>query len=307
MDKINISLNPSYYCNFRCSFCYLTEEQLSDRTRLSLDRLAEMLDEIQQHYTVGHVDFYGGEVLLLPEAYLLGVRDLLHSRDIDDIVLVTNLSHVPAIVHDPAFEVSVSYDFSAREKADLVLNNIFQLSQPFTMLTLASREFLDTVTPDEYVHTLNMFTHLKGAEIKPYSSNQANEQNVRYNEYEDFVWQVITHPDRNFYFENKTQVIEAVEGRRNAFSDDHIYITPKGTYAVLEFDDRDNEFFLDVDGLAGYQQWAAKEKSRVNTNPICASCPYVGHCLSEHLREVTDLTHSCNGFRGLLDKWQDVK
>ncbi|QTH80259.1 radical SAM protein [Pseudomonas phage pPa_SNUABM_DT01] len=305
--SLNISFNPWYYCNFRCSFCYLTEQQLSDRTLLPVDVFADRLDALMEHFEIGHVDIYGGEVLVLPQEYLIGVKQVLLTRGITDIVLVTNLSHVPDIVHDKAFMISVSYDFEAREKHELVLNNMFLLSQRFNVLTLASRAFLDKTTPDDYVETMNMFPHLMGCEIKPYSTNQANEHEVSFKEFEEFVWAVIKHPARKFYFENETQVKEAVEGKRNAFSDDHIYITPSGDFAVLEFDKDDREYFLTVDGVQGYLDWCGFERDRVQDNPFCSSCPYFGNCLSEHLREVTSLKNSCNGFRGLLDNWAGRK
>lgn len=300
---LNVSLNPWYYCNFRCDFCYLTPQQLADTTCISPDRVAAMFDEIMEHYTIGHVDLYGGEVLLLKEEYLYTVLDILYMRGIDDIVIQTNLSFMPDIVHDQCYEFSVSYDFGARERNENVLQNMLLMTQPFNVLTLASRAFLDTVTPDLYVQTMNLLGNLKSAEIKPYSSNQANQQNVTYKEFEEFVWAVIEHPERTFYFENETQVKEAFEKTRNAYSDDHVYITPTGDYAVLEFDENDNEFFLTLDSLDAYRQWCELEKSRVNSNPICSTCPYNGHCLSEHLRDVKSLENSCNGFRGLIDKW----
>ncbi|MNO14053.1 Radical SAM superfamily protein [compost metagenome] len=301
---LNVSLNPTYYCNFRCSFCYLTEEQLSDRTMLPVEVVAAKIDELREHYEIGHVDIYGGEVLLLPQEYLLSLKAVLLERGIDDIVLVTNLSHVPSIVHDPDLFISVSYDFEAREKHDLVFNNMFLLTNKFNVLTLASRKFLDAVTPDQYVETMNMFPHLAGCEIKPYSTNQANTDDVKYTEFEEFVWAVINHPERTFYFENETQIKEAVAKERNAFSDDHIYITPTGDFAVLEFDKDDHEFFLKVDGVEGYQDWAHEELIRVDENDICSACPYYGSCLSEHLRHVESLEHSCNGFRNLLERWE---
>lgn len=301
---LNVSVAPWYFCNFRCSFCYLTEEQLSDRTLLPLDVFADRIDELMQGYEIGHIDIYGGEVLLIPQDYLLGMKHILHARGIDDIVVVTNLSHVPAIVHDKDFVISVSYDFEAREKHEAVFTNMFLLSQKFNILTLASRKFLDSVTPDEYVETMNMFPHLMGCEIKPYSTNQANIDDVKFTEFEEFVWAVVKHPDRKFYFENETQIKEAVAGKRNAFSDDHIYITPAGDFAVLEFDDNDNEFFMKVEGVEGYQDWANEELIRVEENHICGSCPYHGNCLSEHLRHVESLEHSCNGFRNLLERWE---
>lgn len=302
--KINVSLNPWYFCNFRCSFCYLTEEQLSDRTRLSLDTLRQRLDEIAEHYTIEHVDIYGGEVLLLPKEYLKEMKALLQERGIADLVLVTNLSMVNEIALDTDYELSVSFDFGAREKSEQVLSNMFLLTRPFNILSLAGRGFLDTVTVDEYVMTMNMMANLMAAEIKPYSSNQANDQDVKFTEYEDFVWGVIDHPERNFHFENLKQVQNVVEHNvRNAYSDDHVYITPTGSLAVLDFDKDDREFFMDVDGIAGYQQWCREEKKKVDENPHCSSCPYKGGCLSEHLRDVRTLDNSCNGFRNLLDRW----
>lgn len=300
--KINLSVNPTYYCNLRCSFCYLTPEQLGDRTRLDLSVLETRLLEVMEHYDISHVDLYGGEVLLLPAEYLQALKTLLHTYGIDDIVLVTNLTLLNEVAEDPDFQVSVSYDFEAREMHDRVLNNLFMLPNPYTVLTLASRDFLDKVTPDQYVETMNLLGNLEGCEIKPYSSNQANQQPVKYSEFEAFVWAVINHPERQFQFENEHQVKNALAGSRNAFSDDHLYITPTGDFAVLEFDAHDHEFFLPVEGVAGYRAWCETERTRVNQNPICAGCPYNGSCLSEHLREVTTLDDSCNGFRGLLDK-----
>jgi organic radical activating enzyme len=304
--KINISLNPWYFCNFRCGFCYLTEDQLGDRTKLSLDALRQRIDEIAEHYTIEHVDIYGGEVLLLPKEYLKEMKDILQSRGITDLVLVTNLSMVNEIALDTDYDLSVSFDFGAREKHDQVLSNMFLLTRPFNVLSLAGRVFLDTVTVDEYVSTMNMMSNLMCAEIKPYSSNQANDDDVKFTEYEDFVWGVINHPERQFEFENLHQIQDVVEDKvRNAYSDDHIYITPTGDLAVLDFDQDDRELFLVVDGIAGYQQWCVEEKQRVDVNPHCGGCPYKGGCLSEHLREVKSVEDSCNGFRNLLDRWAE--
>ncbi len=47
MDKpITVSVNPSYFCNFRCDFCYLTEEQLSDQKKIELEKLDDLLSQI---------------------------------------------------------------------------------------------------------------------------------------------------------------------------------------------------------------------------------------------------------------------
>lgn len=306
MKPITLSINPTFYCNLSCAFCYLTPQQLKDRRRIALEVLEERIDEVlAAGYTVTHVDLYGGEVLLLPEDYLNAIKTMLHARGIDDIVLITNLTLVNSAALDEDFELGVSYDFTAREKSELVFSNLITLPRWFNLLTLASREFLDQVTPDEFVQTVNLLSNANSVEIKPYSENQANQQPVSFKEYEDFVWAVIHHPDRTFYFENESQLIKSLDGKRNAYSDDHLYITPNGRFAVLEFDLNDREYFLELDSIQNYEMWTVKEKARVNKNQFCGNCEFKGRCLSEHLREVKSLDESCNGFHGLLVRWQE--
>lgn len=307
MKPIVLSVNPWYYCNFRCSFCYLTDQQLSDKKLLPLERLAEMVDEVlAAGHLIEHIDIYGGEVLLLPEAYLNGMKAVFHERGIEDLCLITNLSLVNDFAQDPDFELSVSYDFGAREKSEQVFDNMLTLTRRFNILTLAGRKFLDAVSVDEYVHTLNLLSNLWCVEIKPYSENQANADAVSFKEFEDFVWEVLNHPDRQFYFENETLIRKAAELKtRNAFSDNHVYITPEGRYAVLEFDSQDREYFLQLDSFVAYAAWCEVEKERVNANSFCSACEFKGGCLSEHLRDVKSMENSCNGFHGLLLRWVD--
>jgi CRISPR/Cas system-associated exonuclease Cas4 (RecB family) len=84
-----------------------------------------------------------------------------------------------------------------------------------------------------------------------------------------------------------------------------VYITPHGQFAVLEFDINDREYFKSLDSIEKYISWAANEPEK-NTSPICKSCKYYGKCLTEHYRYVKDLTHSCNGYKLLLD-WYNIK
>jgi hypothetical protein len=125
--------------------------------------------------------------------------------------------------------------------------------------------------------------------------------------YEEFVKKWITSPvQKRFVFGNEIQIQESIIKQKNSFSDDHVYITPTGKYGVLEFDLNDNEFFLEYETLDKYFDWCKKEKIRVSKNKFCNSCEYYGSCLSEHLREVKSLDNSCNGFKLLLD-WYDER
>lgn len=301
--RLSLSINPSYHCNFRCEFCYLTPEQLADKTRISIETLCERLDEVQRVYDIEHVDLYGGETLMLPKEYLDAIKFELHRRGVDDLNLITNLSVNNPVMHDPDWMISVSYDFDAREKHDLVFNQMLKMEQEFNILMLASPELMKKDV-DEIIQTLNVLSNLHSVEIKPYSSNQANSLDADFVQFEEFVKKFLLRKDTmRFDFTNDKLIQDSLSGQRNAFSDDHLYITPTGRFAVLEFDERDREFFLELNNIESYQQWCLTEKARVLSS-TCASCTYLGRCLSEHLRNVVDTKHSCNGFIGLL-KWAE--
>jgi len=301
---LTLSINPWYYCNYRCEFCYLTEEQLSDKKLLDLDRLSEMLAEVSSQSKIMMVDLYGGELGLLPKDYWNSLIDLLHIYGIYDINLITNLSMVNDITTDERVYTSVSFDFEAREDYQRVWRNMAMLNKPFSILMLASPNLI-IKDVGEMIQTLNVLKNLESVEIKPYSTNQSNQLNIKYSEYESFVQKWITYSDKNFSFTNELLIESVLDKTRNSFSDDHIYITPEGKYGVLEFDLNDNEFFLEYDTLDEYWQWCEKEKHRVGLNKYCSNCDYYGNCLSEHLREVKSLDESCNGFKNLIDWYKN--
>jgi hypothetical protein len=265
-----------------------------------------MIAEISSQKKIEMVDLYGGEVGLISKEYWNNLIDVLHMYGIEDINLITNLSALNDITTDPRVYTSVSYDFDAREDSERVWKNMALLNKPFSILMLASPKLIEK-NVDEMIEAFNTLNRLTSVEIKPYSSNQANQLNINFKEYEEFVKKWITSPvQKRFVFGNEIQIQESISKQKNSFSDDHVYITPTGKYGVLEFDLNDNEFFLEYETLDKYFDWCKKEKIRVSKNKFCNSCEYYGSCLSEHLREVKSLDNSCNGFKLLLD-WYDER
>ena len=154
---------------------------------------------------------------------------------------------------------------------------------------------------NEMVNMLNSLNNLVSVEIKPYSSNQANQLDINFTQFEEFVKIWVINRDKKFSLTNESLLQSVINKERNSFSDDHVYITPNGKYGVLEFDLNDNEFFLEYETLDEYFKWCNNEKKRVEKNKFCSKCDYFGHCLSEHLRDVKSLDNSCNGFKHLID------
>ena len=301
-----VSINPSYFCNFRCDFCYLTEEQLADQKKISLDRLEQLLSEVKQYRDIEWIDLYGGEIGALKKDYFYGLRDSIRKFYDDKINIITNFS----MLHDGFFEddfyLTVSYDFEAREKSDKVFQNMLQSPVPIAVLILAGPKVLQ-MNVDEMISQLNFCRSIVSVEIKPYSTNQSNNHKVTHKDFEEFVKKWIdSKTKKKFEFVNEDRIKRSLSKEYNAFSNDHIYITPNGKFAVLEFDLNDREYFLELDSFQEYLNWA-KLESYTNVSHICKSCKYYGNCLTEHYRFVKDLDNSCNGYKGLLDWYERVE
>ena len=305
MKPITVSINPSYFCNFSCDFCYLTPEQLRDQKRISLVELDKRLDEISNKREIDWIDLYGGEIGALKKDYFYGMRDVIRKYYGGKINIITNFSMLHEGFFENDFYLSVSYDFEAREKSDKVYQNMLRSEVPIAVLILASQQVIEKDV-EEMIIMLNACSSVESVEIKPYSTNQANQHNVTHKDFEEFVKKWIDSPIRKkFDFVNEGKIIMSLRGEYNAFSDDHIYITPSGKFAVLEFDINDNEYFKELETFENYLQWAEQEPIK-NVSDICRQCAYYGTCLTEHYRYVKDLTNGCNGYKGLLD-WYDER
>lgn len=303
MNKITVSINPSYFCNFRCNFCYLTPEQLGDTKRIPLPILDKRLEEISKVREIEWIDLYGGEIGALKKNYFYGLRDVIRKWYGGKINIITNYSMLHEGFYEDDFYLSVSYDFEAREKSDLVYKNMFLSPVPIAVLILASEKVLN-MNVDEMIMKLNVCSSIESVEIKPYSINQANAQPVTHKDFENFVQKWIeSKVQKKFDFINEGNIIRSLKKEYNAFSNDHVYITPNGNFGVLEFDKNDKEYFKEYNNFKFIEKWANDEPLN-NVSDICKKCNYYGHCLTEHYRYVKDLKNSCNGYKGLLD-WYD--
>ena len=309
---MQVSINPTYLCNFRCSFCYLTEEQLSNPETTPIDKIDERLKEISSYQSITGVDIYGGEVGLLDYNYLVSLDQCIRKYT-DNINVITNLSKINAYFRHSNITLSVSWDFVARQGWERVLENMMRIDRPISVLMLASPELIKR-RPSEVLSYLYQIPMLESIEIKPYSSNQANQLSTRGQselEFEHWVMEWIKLFEKNrgiatgVQFENISRIKRSLDSSYNAFSDNHIYIQPNGKLAVLEFDINQNEFFMELHNMEEYHSWSEGEKSRVLRNEFCSKCKYLGKCLTEHYREVRKEDIECNGFHDLL-QWYEL-
>ena len=302
---MNISLNPTYYCNFKCDFCYLTKQQLDDRLTISPNQLDLKLQEVVKYEPITGMDLYGGEIGILKSDEFYNLKNIIRKHYKENINIITNYSMIHDWFFDDDITLSVSYDFTAREKNSVVYNNMLMAQKPLSVLVLASKQVID-MNVDNMIHELNLCSAITSVEIKPYSINQANSHNVSHKDYENFIIKWLkSNVQKKFEFINEYLIQDSLNKTYNSFSDDHVYITPAGKFAVLEFDLNDKEYFLELDTFQEYIEWANKEKTKLS--PICQVCTFKGHCLTEHYRYVKDLNNSCNGYRGLLEYYEKLE
>jgi sulfatase maturation enzyme AslB (radical SAM superfamily) len=316
LPKINLSINPSYHCNFRCPWCYLTPEQLGDKKTIDDDRLNKLLAEVATHREINHIDLYGGEIGILKKEQLKNITDVIRFYYKDRININTNLSVLREEFFNPDYYLSVSYDLETRQDHRKVRDNMAKLPVDFSILCLATKEVMKASVEhwwqmfndvDRVSKEQNVESHLKSVELKPYSANQANDQKITHTQFENYVLDLLrlekSSKKGNYNFVNRDKIITSLAGKYNAYSDDHLYITPNGKFAVLEFDKDNKEYFLELNSFKEYEDWCIKEKEKTISD-ICRKCNYLGGCLTEHYQYVDSLKDGCNGYRYLLDTYQ---
>jgi len=305
--NITISINPTYLCNFRCSFCYLSKNQLSDSSQISIDKLFNKLSDIAAEYSISHIDLYGGEVGILSDDYLNLLIKTIKIFYTKKINIITNFYKINHRFLEDDIDLTISWDDVAREKSEIVFSNMKNLKKPFHILTLASDIILQFTNEDisKYVSKLNSLEYLETLEIKPYSLNSHHIQNCNFTHYENFIIKLLNIEKKfKFKFENKSKINDSLNKKYSAWSDDHIYLQPNGEFAVLEFDENLKEYFMEVESISEYKKWTYLEKEKIASNTFCSQCRFFGSCLSEHLQNVKSLDNSCNGFYNLLDWYE---
>jgi sulfatase maturation enzyme AslB (radical SAM superfamily) len=264
---------------------------------LDLEQLDRRLADIPE---IDAVELYGGEVTLLDESYVNDLKGVVRRYYDGPISVTTNFYQMPEWIYHDDIDVNVSYDFNNRPHHEQVFTNLLVFSRPVNVIVLATPEVLaDDV--DQQIELIRSLVNLNSVEIKPYSPNQANDRGNRNRDYVEYVKRWI-HGFPNIRLRNIALLNEVADGVRNAFSDDHVYITPEGKFGVLEFDEFDREYFLQLPDFKAYQQWTKNEKHKL-LSEICRACEFKGRCLTEHYRRKEGLDGECSGYKSLIEWW----
>ena len=309
ISKINISLNPTYLCNLRCEFCYLSKEQLGNPQTITLEELFARLSEISSHRQISEFDIYGGEIAMIPDSQMISILDTAKLFYPGQFNIISNFTNVPDYFYRDDLIISVSWDYFVRAKNEQVYKNMLNFNRPLHILMLATDELLKLNKEEVQViiKLLNAIPSLRTFEIKPYSSSKHNIYENNFRGYENWVqWWIDLREEMSFQFVNLDKIALAHQKQTSSWSDDHLYIKPNGQFAVLDFDSKGEEFFQQISSFEDYLDWCEDEKKKFKQDETCGNCKYLGHCLSEHMQLVSVDKQSCSGFYNLLENNRDL-
>jgi len=285
-----VSINPSYLCNLRCEHCYLSNKQLSDKQTIKLEEIQQHLTNISIHKEIEHIDIYGGELSLLPDIYIYSLFDICFSFT-KSVNIISNGTIIKEWMYDTRIDLSFSYDGSIRDKYEQSFKNISTLNRKFHILGLVSKDF---DIKEFTIHT-NFLQNCETVELKPYSmSNNSIKLDLNY-KFIESVKYLLQNSTKHII--NEERIKRSLSKSYNAFSDNHIYITPNNKLASLEFN-KNIEYFKYYDDFNHF-----KESWNENFSSTCKNCEYFGNCLTEHYRDNENI-NSCSGFYYLL-KWYE--
>ena len=148
---------------------------------------------------------------------------------------------------------------------------------------------------------LKKLIYLESFELKPYSNSMFNSHQLGFKQFEFWVKEFIIHSEEfHFSFINQKKINDSLSGLYSSWSDSHLYITPNGRFAVLDFDEKKREYFKELESFTDYLKWTEAEKNLIGESQVCKKCEFFGTCLSEHLQFLQTDVHGCNGFKDLL-------
>lgn len=85
LDEFEINVFVTRKCNLDCSHCYIDRERRRDDDYIKVERLGEILDEMEAFFKVNNfkvinIGLYGGEITQMPNEYLEEVVDKIEEK-----------------------------------------------------------------------------------------------------------------------------------------------------------------------------------------------------------------------------------
>lgn len=292
MDKLQLSIIPSFYCNYNCQYCYLGDLR-KDKKLLNLNDLEKRLQELS-NYKIDNISVYGGELSLLNKPYL---EELIKILPKCEITFTTNASnpwlidwchqnniHIAISLNEerPNYHQTIQYLKTLSNKNDIELSVVV----------------LPSLLNKSYSELYQFYNNL-GYNVYFIQYHPSKLSKIQYN---------ISQKDYNIFLENMIQESHKHNGIKISneivfYDKEHIptkngflFINPNGNYSTVIYDENNIEEYKEYFNLTDWYNDCYNEKQWYFNN--CLYCEYYNKCKAEHL--VNLQKPYCSGLYNIL-------
>lgn len=281
MKSISLSVMPTFWCTYNCSYCYLGNDR-KDKTMLSIDILKQRFYELKQEsFEIESIDIYGGNLCLLPISYIQQVIELCKSYS-ENVRVVTNIESTFSVL-DLAINMNCAVGVSLNDERQIwrkTVSKLKELSQnvkyKIDILSVGLPSLLQ-VKPSKILSFLSQLSCIKSFSVLPYSPSVNNHSfNVSNQQLENFLIELVKE-----YKKNQHDFMLNLPDQSNPFMS-HLYIKPNGQLAVLQYDENQLEYFYELSDIKEFYSMLNKELKEFSN---CLSCSKYQQCCAEHLKQ----------------------
>lgn len=300
----NLSIQPTFLCNFNCSYCYLGNlRNCSDI--LDLRVLEQRIEEILNKYQIRNINLYGGEISLLKPSYLEELVDICSKIGIKPTV-ITNLSNdwIVDFCEKGSLPLSISlneerpYYKETLEKIKKLRNKGNKNLSVVVLPSMLDKDYSDLMS---FYEKLGLDVFFIQYHPSVHSCKSGVVYDININHFSNFLKGIISEKHRKDY-EIKIINEDTLNNKDyNPLMSGFLFITPFGQYSTVLYQDgiERYEYF---NSLEEWEECCKKEYREYFLK--CNLCEYFGKCKAEHL-EVMD-KKECSGLYE-LQKWYEEK
>lgn len=276
-----VSVMPTYNCNGHCPFCYLGDQLITQEQLIDLQKLEHAVCQLAGRYSNLEFNVFGGEISLLPAAYIDQLIQLLTRYTSSSISVTSNFANydiVTSLIDCDNVDVAISLN---KERGHLhynTIDNIRKLNQCQRSRIIATYVVLPSLLHDvdQFVGELIDLDVRRVLLLQYYPGVLAKKQYcVSNKQYCDFMINII---DR---LKNYNITITNLSIDANVDQSSNIFINPDCEYCVTKYDENGFESFVTVT-LDQFDKLIKLERARYLC--ICGQCEYFNKCFAEHFK-----------------------
>ena len=278
-ENLQISINPSYKCNFHCGFCYL--QGLFSEEILDPEKLNITLQILSHKYNITFVDLYGGEITNLHDSLVEKYLEII-KKYVPTISIITNGSRFPEYFKRKDIDLAVSWDYKYRPYSYQVMRNLeeFRKENPNKKISiLLTSPKLYEENP-EFLRLVDKNCDV--FELKPCMKTRENDQDLDFKAYLDTCIRWMNY-DLASKFLNRDYILYQAFPKKEK----HLFINPKGDLIDVSYQDNFESFKSIKDCKA--------------SNLKCLTCKFFNKCFNEHPGYYIDDGYDCLGQRKFLE------